>query len=87
MYAGRALTKQECKYAITKKELLRQKRDKVSEDTPFVSIIDILLSKSTNVQYKIIYLPGKLQSNADALTRLPAFPEKCISLTSILPRE
>lgn len=29
-----------------------------------------------NFQYKIIHWPGKLHSNADALSRLPAFLEK-----------
>lgn len=29
-----------------------------------------------NFQYKIIHRPGKLHSNADALSRLPAFLEK-----------
>lgn len=98
-YASRALTKQERKYATTKKELLsmvtftkhfkhyllgrefvlRTDHNSLRWLHNFHGLEGQLarwVEQLANFQYKIIHRPGKLHSNADALSRLPAFLEK-----------
>lgn len=97
-YASRALTKQERKYATTKKELLsmvtftkyfkhyllgrefvlRTDHNSLRWLHNFQDLEGQLahwLEQLANFQYKIVHRPGKLHSNADALSRLPAFLE------------
>ena len=95
-YASRALTKQERKYATTKKELLsmvtftkhfkhyllgkefvlRTDHGSLRWLHNFQELEGQLarwLEQLANFQYKIVHRPGRVHSNADALSRLPAF--------------
>ncbi|KAG1941111.1 interleukin-1 receptor accessory protein-like 1-A [Pimephales promelas] len=68
-YASRALTKQERRYATTKKELLSL----VGLEGQLARWIEQL----SNFQYKIVHRPGNKHVNADALSRVPSFGAKC----------
>lgn len=95
-YASRALTKQERKYATTKKELLsvvtftkhfkhyllgkefvlRTDHSSLRWLHNFQGLEGQLarwLEQLASFQYKIVHRPGRVHSNADALSRLPAF--------------
>lgn len=97
-YASRALTKQERKYATTKKELLsmvaftkhfkhfllgkefvlRTDHNSLRWLHNFQGLEGQLarwIEQLANFQYRIVHRPGKLHSNADALSRLPAYLE------------
>lgn len=98
-YASRALTKQERRYATTKKELLsvvtftkhfkhyllgkefvlRTDHSSLRWLHNFQGLEGQLarwLEQLASFQYKIVHRPGRVHSNADALSRLPAFLPK-----------
>ena len=95
-YASRALSKQERKYATTKKELLsmvtftqhfkhyllgkefvlRTDHNSLRWLHNFQGVEGQLarwLEQLARFQYQIVHRPGRVHSNADALSRLPAF--------------
>uniref|UniRef100_A0A8C6M7M4 Gypsy retrotransposon integrase-like protein 1 n=1 Tax=Nothobranchius furzeri TaxID=105023 RepID=A0A8C6M7M4_NOTFU len=101
-YASRALTRQERKYATTKKELLslvtftkhfkhyllgkefvlRTDHNSLRWLHNFQGLEGQLarwVEQLANFQYKIIHRPGRLHSNADALSRLPNWKPENLS--------